>query len=243
MSEGEPSATGNRCKEQALSSCAECAQTSHAFLASAGENGVVYLDRDRVRNQHTAGTVLYSQGEEVQEVHCIYSAVVALTCSSPGGRDTIISVVRGGQIIGLAGLFGEGRHSCTAKVIRPGIACTIRSETLEMMTASSASFGRSLLREMSIELHGAIRHASIIAGARLEPKLATLLLDMASCDDDGLQVVSSITRRNLAKMCGVRAEAIVRCLTRWHTKNWIRTDNSRIILLAQARLCELVRSA
>ncbi|MAE70374.1 MAG: hypothetical protein CME06_07900 [Gemmatimonadetes bacterium] len=227
--------------DEATGSCLTCAKRTHLFLGPLGESRLRDLDGKRESRLRSAGTCLFRQGEEVSNVHCIDSAVLKFSRRSPGGRDTIVDTAGQGRLAGLVSIFGRGDHAYSAEVVRAGNVCTFDRATIEVLALECSQFARALYRELALELHRAASRIGLLSCSKLEPKLALLLLDLAETRDPSEPVIEDFSRRDLAQMCGVSTEALVRCLSRWKSAGVIDTDSGAIMIRDGDHLKELGR--
>lgn len=216
-------------------SCAECAHEGHGLLAPCGAADFRALDGVRTPRERRRGEILFRQGEPATEAHCVRDAVVKLTHESPGGRETIVGVVAGGGVVGLASAVAGGSHPCTAAVLAAGTCCVLRASDLRRLLVDTPALARALLCLSIRETDRVVRHMGILTGSRLAPKLATLLLDLTK-DASHPAVAGGLSRRDLARLCGVSAEALVRCLARWRSEGIVEAAGRGLRVVDRGRL-------
>ena len=122
--------------------------------------------------------------------------------------------------------------------------CGFEVQVLEQLVFQEPAFGRTLLGELSSHLERSVRRVGLLSGSRLEPKLATLILDLGRpTGDEDRVVLGGLTRKDLAQMCGASTEALVRCLAKMKAEEVVRVERDRIEVLNQPHLLELCRRA
>lgn len=230
--------------ESAAGGCARCARSSHTFLAALGDEGIDVLERSRTHRRFARGSILFRQGEEADEVFCIAGAVVKLVRGSTGGRAAVVGVLGCGRVAGLSAAMGPGIHAYTGEVVTDGVMGCIPRATLVELSDAYPGFSRALTAQVAAEAHRGVRQVELFAEPRLAPRLATVLLDLAgdrpaSCGP----VARGLSRRDLAGMCGVGHEAVVRCLSRWRGEGVVDDDGGAIRLVDVPRLQRIAEGA
>ena len=233
--------------------CSECSLSSHRFMAALGSESLSRIEENRLELQFRRGSILFRQGEPAERMYCLVDALVKLTRESPGGRKTIVGIEKGGSLIGLSGVFGSGRYPYTAEVITAGRCCEVRSSLVIQAAERSAQFSRQLLDLVSRENERTAGQMGLATGPKLAPKLACLLLRLAkpSCGEEGGEpggngataTVEGLTRQDLARLCAVSNEALVRCLTTFRNEGVVEAEGRTIKILDPARLERLGRMA
>lgn len=213
--------------------CTRCARTTHGFLEWLGEEGLRALMTHRRHRPYARGSVLFRQGEEADEVFCIAGALVKLVHRPPEGREAVVGILSCGDVAGLSAALGPGVHPYTAEVVTGGpMGCIPRAALLALLDDHPA-FARGLIGQVAAEAHRGVRQAALLAEPRLAPKLAALLLSLGGGAPAGCRAVvaAGLTRRDLAGLCGVGHEAVVRCLARWKRAGLVDTRGGPITLL------------
>lgn len=243
-------------------SCDECATGTHRFMATLSSETLARLDCQRVERSLSRGAVLFRQGEQAEWIYCVSDAIVKLTRETPSGRKTIVGIQGAGSLLGLPGAFGDGTYPYTAEVVQAGTCCEIRSAVIVQAAEKSGAFARQLLDLVSREASRTARQAGLATGPKLAPKLAALLLDLSrsgisslharaggngngngSHGDNGHARIEGLTRQDLARMCAVSNEALVRCLTTFRADGVVEANGRTIKILDPHRLEQLSRMA
>jgi CRP/FNR family transcriptional regulator len=172
--------------------CAACARRSHGFLALWEGAEVHRIERVRRPRSRGKGTILFRQGQPARDVHCVRDAVLKLTHASPSGRETIVGIVGPGEVVGLSAAIGSSVHPYTAQILVEGVCCTIRFSDLRLLLGESRSLARALLAMSIRETERLVRQIGVLAGSKLAPKLATLLIELSG--DEHASVLGRLTR-------------------------------------------------
>lgn len=80
----------------------------------------------------------------------------------------------------------------------------------------------------------------------LEERIAYELLDLSAHlgrrTERGLSIIIPLTRRTISRMMGCATESVIRAMSPWEKKGWIRTENGRITIVKPAKLVRLLDS-
>ncbi len=242
--------TGAEGRDQPGGDCARCAATTHPFLSVLEPEELRRFAMGGRRVRKARGWVLCRQGEPAEDAWCVSGAVVKLTHrrdvdnGASAGRPTVVGVVGCGGLVGLSAVVSARVYPFTATVVVPGVVAEVPKALLDRLQRDNPAFTRSLLGELGREVEEGIRHAAILASPKLEPKLASILIRLAGGHAHfeapcRVTVGQGLTRKDLAAMCGVSHEGVVRCLTKWKKQGLIETDGGPISLIQPAALAEL----
>ncbi len=220
-------------------SCHSCALTSHPFMGALGTSQQQRLDRERVGHEYKRGARLFQQGSPASHLYCVRDAVVKFTRRSPVGREITVGIAGSGHLVGLGAVCRRGAHLTSATVVRGGTVCAIAAQTIAELQSECALFAQALEEALAAELGRAENRIGLLSCPRLEPKLAALLLEMESEESPRGPVLADFARRDLAELCGVSTEALVRCLTRWKSEGIIDAAPGPLQITDRTKLQEL----
>ena len=192
--------------------------------------------------RYDRGNILFRQGEPADEVFCISGAVVKLAHNAPAGRTTVVGVIGCGEFVGLSSVVGPGVHPYSAEIVTGGVVGCISAEIIDELMHAHPDFSRGLLTQVAREAHRGVRQAALLAHPRLAPRLAALLLELAGAADPSpchTVVARGLGRKDLAGMCGVGHEAIVRCITRWKKIGIVASSGGAVTILEPDALVQI----
>lgn len=211
--------------------CGRCARSTHPFLAVLGTAGVQRYEAVQRKRTFRRGQILFRQNEVADTVFCVSGATIRLVHRA-GEREIVIGAPGCGELVGLAAAFGSGTHAYTAEVVLSGRVGEHRAADLEALAHEDAEFARALTAEVARDRDRLIRQMALMSHTKVAPRLAALLLELSERRDacPTSQVGAGLRRADLAAMCGVGMEAVVRCLSRWRREGVVADDQGAVVL-------------
>jgi CRP/FNR family transcriptional regulator len=102
------------------------------------------------------------------------------------------------------------------------------------------SLVRGLLIGMTVRLVELTNRLAELSGARIEPRLARLLLklgrEMGKQERGGTYIPLVLSRQELADMTGTTIETAIRIMSRWGKENLVRTEKDGFVIQDAAAL-------
>lgn len=193
-----------------------------------------------------SGEVLFFKGDEGDALYGILDGRVRISTTAPNGKEVVLSMMERGDVFGeIALLDGLDRT-----------ADAIGAETTELLMLQRRDFLPFLKAEPDLATHllsivcKRLRDTSAriedIAFLDLPARLAKNLLHLAQHKaKDGTPVSSvsvSISQSELANYLGTSRESVNKHLQVWRRNQWIELGRSRVRVLDQDALEEVIES-
>lgn len=193
------------------------------------------LERVGHRRRFPAGSTLFLEGEEPDEVVVVHDGLIKLVVVSVDGREVILDVVGSGDLLGELAALDGGPRSATAQA----------ATDVTVLSVDTADFGAFLLARPSALYHLAVLLARRLRASdhrqlefRTEDSLARLctrLVELAdrfgTLDDDGMtHVESPLSQADLGSWAGLSREAIVKAMRALRRMGWIDNDGPSITI-------------
>ena len=183
------------------------------------------------------GRRLIEEGDSATEVFLLLSAGVKVVADLGGGRQALLAVRLGGDVVGeLAGADGERRlATVTACGREPVIAAVLKRSDFDAVLEHHPEAQRALNAVISRKFRTATRRRVDFAGCTSEIRLARALAELA--DDYGRQVAEhgtviriNLTQIELGTLVGVSEATAQRSLRTLRQRNLVTLDGRRPII-------------
>ena len=209
----------------------------NSFLAGLSESVIEdLLEAGRVL-RFGKGRRLIEENDSATEVFLLLSAGVKVTADLGGGRQALLAVRLGGDVVGeLAGVDGERRlATVTACGREPVIAAVLKRTDFDAVLERHPEAQRALSAVVSRKFRTATRRRVDFAGATSEIRLARALAELAEdygrpIPEHGTVIRINLTQIELGTLVGVSEATAQRSLRMLRERNLVALDGRRPIV-------------
>jgi CRP-like cAMP-binding protein len=218
------------------------------------ENSALFSGLDRAtldglarlcrRADVTAGDVLFRQGDRSDGCYIVLDGVLSIYAQSPEGDETLLALLRAGDVIGEMGLIDGMPRSATATALKSCVLAFLGTGNFNRFAEDYPAVYRQMLGIVSTRLRVTNDVFSAYLQLPLGGRLAHVMLQLAGCLGDPLAdgriiIRQKITQGELARMTGSSRENVNRMLNAWRDENIVSRISSYYCLEQQERLREL----
>lgn len=175
---------------------------------------------------YAPGQFIYLQGEQPQAFYCLLSGTARSFLSSEEGEERVLTLHRGGSLMGEASFFDGCPRVSSAVAVSECRAVAVTWRRLEEVLEGHPQLAIPMLRHLAHtvgQLSGQVNDLSF-QGA--EARLAAQLLREAG-ETDWVEV----TQEELGFRVGVTRITVARILRKWAERGWIETGYGRVRVL------------
>lgn len=205
-------------------------------------------DRERiaavatVRSCHR-GEVLFREGDIPEAFLFVIEGLVKLIKSTPAGKEIILEIFGEGDPVGAVAAYAEKPLPATAEALTKARCLAISTRAFFSLLESHPRLVRGLLAGLTHRLVELTTRLADLAGARVEERLARLLLRKAeergSVVAEGIFVPLALSRQELADLAGTTLETAIRVMSRWGKSNLVETRDDGFVILDGRALSEV----
>jgi CRP/FNR family transcriptional regulator, nitrogen oxide reductase regulator len=202
-------------------------------------DGLSLVDLDAVAGMFfprniPAGDYFFLQGETADVYYLIGEGRVKVLNNSPEGSQVILHFLGPGDILGALPTLREGAYPASAQAHGDVTAFAMTSERFNDLLIRYPVVTLNLLRFASEKLQATHSRLTELTTERVERRIARTLGRLArqtgKRTDDGIVLGISLTRQDLAEMCGTTIYTISRTLTVWERDGILRSKPEITIL-------------
>jgi CRP/FNR family transcriptional regulator len=164
--------------------------------------------------RYRRGDTVFSQGSVAASVYCIRSGTLKVVRERPQGP-RIVHLALPGEMLGMAAILTERRHSFSALALSPGEAHVLEAGLFRAALQASRPFCLALLRQLAQDLTLDREELAMRGDLPMHARLAHLLLDLhgrAPGGSAGPRSALGLTRYDLAEILGSAQETVSRSL-------------------------------
>jgi CRP-like cAMP-binding protein len=176
---------------------------------------------------------IFFQGDPCERIWINRQGQVKIVYHDEDGREVILEMIQPGESFGGGTIFLT-RQPATAKTLTPVEVVSFPFPLYEKFIEDNPKVALRLIRMLGKRLHS-IRELNILAGERVERRLAHILLKLASrCgskQDDGILITIPLSRQDLADMSGTTLETAIRTISRLSKQKIAKTLRGGYVLI------------
>ena len=192
------------------------------------------------------GETLFLEGEPSKFFYSIISGRVKIFKTTRSGKDIILGIFSAGDPVGSVAVFKEIPYPASAQALTQTVCIGIARQDLYTLLEHHPSLARGLLLGLTQRLVELINRVDELTGARVEHRLARLLLRLAKelgrREQGGVFIPLALSRQELADMTGTTIETCIRIMSRWGKEDLLRTVDNGFIVVDMAALERLADS-
>lgn len=183
---------------------------------------------------YAPGQMIYLQGAEPVELYYLLSGTARSFLTSPQGEERVLTLHRGGSLMGEASFFEGCPRVSSAVAVSECRAVAVSWEGLEEVLAAQPQLAIPMLRHLAGTVGKLSRQVNDLSFQGAEHRLAAQLL--AEADGEG-QV--RVTQEELGFRIGATRITVARLLRKWVDRGWVSTGYGRVCVLRVQPLREL----
>jgi CRP-like cAMP-binding protein len=205
--------------------------TDGTFLERLGSAEADALAAAGHRKSVPAHTQLFEEGDRAYEVLIVESGSVKLTRVSRDGREVVVAVRGAGAILGELTAIDGGARSTSAATVTDVRMLAVPFDDFRYLIDTRVSFARALLDLMAERVRESTDRMLEFGTAAAMTRVCRRLVEFADAqagDGDQATLAVPLTQQEIASLCGVSREAVVKALKALKDLGWIDVAGRQI---------------
>jgi len=194
-----------------------------------------HVARASTVRKYVKGDVIFEQETQADAFYTIAAGRVKIYKMLASGKEMILEVFGRGDPLGALATYTGRPFPASAVALEPTTCVLIPRAAFFKLLEDHPSLVRGLLMGMTVRLVELTNRLAELSGARIEPRLARLLLklgrEMGKPDRGGTYIPLVLSRQELADMTGTTIETAIRIMSRWGKDSLVRTDKDGFVIL------------
>jgi CRP-like cAMP-binding protein len=219
--------------------CQHCEQRFTSVICKAKNEFLDSINEQKVCTVYKKGQTLFNEGSYPFGIYCINHGKVKLSHLGDDGKEQIIRLLKGGDIIGYRALLSGARYSASAITLEDTQVCFIPKELFMSTLKNDAVLSFELMKLLSDELHKAEIKLTHLAQKPVRERLAETLLfikETYGYENDGVTLNVRLSREEIANLVGTATESTIRLLSEFKKDNMIDLEGKKIKIINQHEL-------
>lgn len=186
------------------------------------------------------------QGEEAEHMYVILSGRVKIYTTSQGGKETVLTFMGPGDVLGEIAILDGGVRTASAQTIEESRILLISRAGFLRYLETHAKVALNIIRVLCTRLRKTDEFVEEMTTLQAGPRLAKALLRLANQygqdQDDGTILIDiKLSQANLGAHAGLMRENVNRQLKQWEEEGILLT-NSGVITLRSPQTLEDIAS-
>jgi CRP/FNR family cyclic AMP-dependent transcriptional regulator len=213
------------------------AALARSQFAALPEELLLRLTAAAVRVDVPPGTDLISPGGAMR-LMLVVAGVTKTYLIAPNGRQATIRYARPGDIVAAPAIFDTRPSGAGLRTLTTASVLIFNTDTVRTLATTEVRLANAFNVEMSDRLSAYFAELAGTTFGSLRERVVRHLLDVASEQQRGPNLVARLSQQDLADAVGSVREVVGRVLARLREDGLVRTGEDGIELLEPARLAE-----
>lgn len=214
-------------------SCSTCQRRKDNLLGGITGDEMAHLDDHKSCNYYKKNQSLFVEGSYPRGVFCINEGKVKIFKRGDEGKEQIIQIAKGGELVGFRAMFTEDAYKVSAETLEECNICFIRREDFLPMLDTNPIIRNGILKEISKELADRADFITNMAQKSVRQRLAfSMLVLMEIYQDEPI----NLSREDMANFVGTATETLIRLLKDFKEEGLIETNARKIQVLDSKKL-------
>jgi CRP-like cAMP-binding protein len=222
--------------------CQECPHRKGPLMGCCQLEELEFISGSKVAQSYQKGQRIFQEGAPSLGLHCVSQGKIKVTKTGGDGKEQIVRLVKGGDMLGFQALLTEAKYSTSAVALEDCVVCFIPRADFFRVWQSNVQFSTSLTQMMAKALGAAELQMLHLAYKPVRERLAeALLLLYHTFRKEGDTETFSInfSREDLAALVGTAKETATRLLSDFKEAGIIATRGSLVSILKPNHLSEI----
>lgn len=210
--------------------CLSCKNRADIF-SGLNDNELCKVNDARVGMHYSHGEIIFKQGSPCHDFVCVTSGLVKCFVEGEDDKKIIIGFVRPVEYIFAPGAYIDKRHHFTAIACEETTVCLVATDVFQELVRSNHEFANEFIAKISSQTIDLCRQLTNLTQKQIPGRVAETLLRLSQVVYKKNPFTSCLSRQDMADMCGMTKESVVRALKTFKDEGIITVDGNQIHLL------------
>ncbi len=190
------------------------------------------------------GQLIFGEGGHPLGLYCVNAGKIKIAHSGPDGKEQIVRMARGGDVLGYRALLTSERYNASAVALDDSEICFIPREAFFNVLKTNTGLSYEIIKMLSTELRKAERMITDLAQKPVRERMAEALLFLKETygfEADGATINVSLSREDIANLVGTATETAIRLLSEFRQDKIVESAGKKIRILDMDKLVHIAR--
>lgn len=219
--------------------CAQCNARNNSVFSSIDQDGLKALNEHKSCTTFKKGQVIFSENGLPLGLFCVHSGKIKLATTGPDGKEQILRLVKGGDILGYRALISGDRYHCNAIALEDSSVCVVDKNYFLKIALEDKKLCQAIFKKISDDLKTAEEHIVSLSQKNVRERVAEALLFFKATygfEDDNQTLSVQLSREEIADFVGTSTESAIRLLSEFNNDKIIELNGKKIKILNSDKL-------
>jgi len=213
--------------------CSSCVARSQSLLGGLCSDEIASLEDHRSCNYYKKSQSLFLEGSFPRGVFCINQGKVKVFKRGDEGKEQIIHIAKGGEMVGFRAMFSGDPYNVAAETLEESNICFIAKDDFLNMMDTNVTLRNGIIKELSKELSDRASFITNMAQKSVRERLAfALILLKGVYEPEPI----NLSREDMANFVGTATETLIRLLKDFKEEGIIEVHTRKLTILNLDRL-------
>ncbi len=227
-------------KKATNSTCENCVSKDDGIFCDMHLPELEEISDHKINNTFKKGQTLFIQGNHPFGIYCISKGNIKLTKTGPDGKETIVRIVHGGDILGHRSLFTDDNYSATATAMEDTEVCFIDKKFILKIIGKNPTVALNIINKLSRDMGSAENRLTSLHQKNVRERLAELILSLKAThgvkEGGRWKIDLKLTREEMATMIGTANETLIRFMTEFKDAGIIEQEGKTLFIKDEEEL-------
>ncbi|MBI2027251.1 MAG: Crp/Fnr family transcriptional regulator [Deltaproteobacteria bacterium] len=200
--------------------CKKCVPRQYGVFSELSEESLTFLNQHKCTKVYKKNEVLFRESDPAQNLFCNFSGLIKLYKTSKSGREQVVRVFKGGEILGYRAFFSGESYYATACAVTEVSVCLIPQDSFHTLCQKSPDLATKFLKKLTVELREAEEKFINYIDKSVEERL-NYFLSLFIAETSSNKIDLELSREEIASLIGARSETVIRILSSWKKQGYV----------------------
>jgi len=186
------------------------------------------------------GELIFLEDDNIQKLYMLVEGRVKLTMLSPEGKEKVMTILQGGDLMGEISLFDHDTHPLTAEVIEDSRLLIISRSALENIIMEYPAIAIKIIEALAKKTRLLTSQIKELVFKNASGRLAGLLkrfsFDFGVEKNGGILIELVLTHNDIANLLGLSRVTVTKTINNFIDKGIIKIYKRKIFVKNQEKL-------
>ncbi|MGA9903389.1 MAG: Crp/Fnr family transcriptional regulator [Terriglobales bacterium] len=198
------------------------------------ESELSFITQRAVWRRHTAGEIIFSEGQPCSGLYVVETGHVRIFKSSANGREQVLSIDGPGSSIAELPVFDGGSYPASAAAIDDVRLLFVSKQDFQALCLAHPQVALKVLRVVGARLRRLVGIIEELSFTTVRHRFASFLLRLAQKEgtrtDAGVEITLPVSNQELASQIGTVRELVSRNLSRLQGEGMLKIDGRKLTI-------------
>ncbi len=219
--------------------CTQCFSRSNSVFSACQLDELKGMNEVKNCQVFTKGERIFSEGDYPKGIFCIYSGSVKISKIKEDGKEQVVRLVKGGDLLGYRSLLCHEKYQASAIALEDCRVCFFSKEYYMKLVNSNPALTQNTIQQLTGDLlHAENMMIDLIhksAKSRIAETILMLQKFYGIYENDGC-IKTNLKREDIANIAGTTTETSIRVISEFGKEGILKLDGKKIKVNKEAEL-------